>query len=509
MKKIFYILFFLLTFSSGSFSQGLFNNGALIVIQTGALVKVDGDANGNYLNTTSTTDGRIDINGNMQVDAHWTNNASGGGHVFINIGTNGTVSFVGTTQQDVGGTAWTDFENLTLNNSAGARMTVDVNRVNGTLTLTSGALRLNSYTLIENNTSSVSITRTSGYIESEAEASKLQWNIGATTGTYTYPFGTPDADYIPFIASITAATGTDITVSTWHTATNNFVYPSGVTNMNDGTGDDISIDHVADRFWVPVYSNYTAGFRFTYDNIGGTNDIGALDESTLLAQSWNGISSWVAPPVGTNDAGNDNVNSVPGLSRPWVLADKDNPLPVELLTFNAVCGGEKVNVNWSTASETNNDYFSVERSADAIGWDNVTYVDGAGNSNTWLYYSAVDNEPLDGVSYYRMKQTDFDGAFSYSDPVQVGCENEDAFNLISVIPGLQNNELILFFTAKEDEQYNVTLFDARGRLIKNLSGKSVSGLNEIHFIAGDISEGIYMLTLQNNSKYFGQKILLK
>ncbi|MFH0865371.1 MAG: hypothetical protein V1904_04205, partial [Bacteroidota bacterium] len=127
--------------------------------------------------------------------------------------------------------------------------------------------------------------------------------IGATTGTYTYPFGVTAA-YIPFVATISAATGTNITVSTWHTATNNVTYPAGVTNMNDGTGADISVDHVADRFWVPVYSNYTASFKFTYDDFSGTDDVGALDETKFLAQSWNGT-SWTSP-VGTNDFGNNN-----------------------------------------------------------------------------------------------------------------------------------------------------------------------------------------------------------
>ncbi|MFH0866622.1 MAG: T9SS type A sorting domain-containing protein, partial [Bacteroidota bacterium] len=464
-------------------------------------------------NTTNTTDGRIDINGNMEVDGHWTNNATGGGNVFINIGTDGTVSLVGTTQQDVGGSAWTDFESLTLNNAAGARMMVDVNRVNGTLTLTSGALRLNSFTLIENNTAVSSIMRTSGYIVSETTDgnSRLQWNIGAGTGAYVVPFSSTGSVMIPFTFNVTGAgtvlsTGA-VTTATYPTTVTNTpwaTYPSAVTNMNP---DPL---YVVDRFYLMNYGGYsanpTADLTISYDPADIT---GPIAEVNLQAQLWDG-SAW-ASPVGTVNTGSDYVNNISGInaSRVWVLSDNTNPLPIELLAFSAACDGDKVNINWSTASETNNDYFSVERSANTVEWDPVANVDGAGNSNTWLYYSAVDNSPLDGYSYYRLKQVDFDGAFSYSDAVQVGCENEEAFNLISVRPGQQDDELVLIFTAEEGEQYNISLFDDRGRLIKNLTGKSVSGYNEVHIIVNDISAGIYMLTLQSNNKFFGQKILLK
>jgi hypothetical protein len=518
MKYFVHILFLLLCGSS-VFSQGLFNNGALIVIQTGALVKVDGDASGNYLNTTSGTDGRIDINGNMEVDGNWTNNATGGGHVFINIGTNGTVKLVGTTQQDVGGTVgtgWTDFENLTIINSAGARMTVDVNRVNGTLTLSSGACVLNSYTLIENNTSTSSVTRTSGYLYSEtvnsgAASSRFQWNVGAGTGSYSVPFGTASV-MIPFVFNIgTAGTVSStgaVTASTYPTADNNTTwatYPSAVTNMNP---DPLM---VVDRFYTMNISGYsanpTADLTIYYD--AGDLAGNTITEANLQAQAWDG-SAWSAP-VGTVNTGSDYVSSISSVSasRTWVLSDNSNPLPVELLSFTAVCDGEKINIDWATASETNNDYFSIERSSNAIEWDQILVVSGAGTTNNYSYYSAEDNDPLPGYAYYRLKQVDFDGAYTYSDVVQAGCESDLTFSIIAVVQGQQENEVVLAFTDSQNEHYSIMLYDASGRLVKNLQGESVSGYNEVHVNAGDLAEGIYMLTLQNNTKYLSQKILLK
>jgi hypothetical protein len=530
VKKLLSIFITLITFSTSVECQGLFNNGALIVIQSGALVKVDGDANGNYLNTTSGTNGRIDINGNMEVDGNWTNNA--GNNVFININTNGTVKLVGTTQQDVGGSAFTDFENLTLNNAAGARMTVNNNRVNGNLTLTTGALRLNSNTLIENNTSASSIVRDGvtyiGYIVSETldgtpntELSRLQWNIGtaAAGNTFTIPFGKADASYIPFSATITTAgTGAgNLTAATYPTSTSNTpyaAYPNTVTTMSGGV--PLIADNsakVIDRFWGITWNGFatnpTATLSFTY----AVAELNSLTPANLQAQYWDNALS----PAGWNSTLSGSgasyiVSGVGGIniSRVWTLVDKTNPLPIELLSFNAVCDGKNVNLNWSTASETNNDFFTVERSMDASNWEDVLNVNGAGNSSTANYYNASDNQPLPGNSFYRLKQTDYDGTFTYSGIVPVGCTDEaTSFSLISAHQGQQQNEIVLTFSATQGEHYSYNVFDDRGRLIENESGVAVEGYNELHIISIGVSQGIYMITLQNSEKYFNQKILLK
>jgi hypothetical protein len=494
MRRLIIILGFTLIVI-GAYGQGLFNKGALIVIQTGALVKVDGDANGNYTNSTGLSDGRIDINGVMNLEGNWTNNSTLGNHVFINIGTNGTVVFSGTTQQWVGGTTFTDFENVTLNNASGAQMMVDVNRVNGTLNLTNGPLRLNNFTLIQNNTLAASVIHGAGYLVSESEASKFQWNIGANTGSYTYPFGVTSA-YIPFIASISAASGTNMTVSTWHTGVNNITYPSGVTNMDDITG-DISVPKVADRFWVPVYSGYTANFHFTYDNVSGTNDIGILSESSLLAQYWDGV-GWVTPLFGVNDYTNDNVNSVPGQSHPWVLADMNGPLPVKLLSFDAKCNKDDVVVSWSTATESNNDYFTLERSLDAVNWQAIAEIDGAGNSNEVLHYEFIDKESVGGLSYYRLKQTDFDGKNEVFSPVSVVCSSDDQSD-INIYPNPFKQEVIISYSNLMAGKGSVKVYDMLGNIVVDkiielsLGSQNyvldlsslASGLYDVGFVSGN------------------------
>jgi len=89
-------------------------------------------------------------------------------------------------------------------------------------------------------------------------------------------------------------------------------------------------------------------------------------------------------------------------------------LPVELLLFNAEVVGKSVELEWSTASEFNNDRFEIQRSADVRNWETIGSVAGNGTSTVLNEYDYVDENPLMGVSYYRLKQIDFDGSFEYS-----------------------------------------------------------------------------------------------
>ncbi|MCZ6521827.1 MAG: T9SS type A sorting domain-containing protein, partial [Bacteroidetes bacterium] len=94
--------------------------------------------------------------------------------------------------------------------------------------------------------------------------------------------------------------------------------------------------------------------------------------------------------------------------------DLPNPLPVELLSFDAISRSNDILLKWTTATETNNDFFTMERSIDAFTWNIIGNVAGAGNSDVELTYQLIDEQPLDGLNYYRLKQIDFDGTFEYS-----------------------------------------------------------------------------------------------
>jgi hypothetical protein len=91
------------------------------------------------------------------------------------------------------------------------------------------------------------------------------------------------------------------------------------------------------------------------------------------------------------------------------------PLPIELISFTAQAVKAEVKLKWSTATELNNHFFTIQRSQNAEAWEDIIEVKGAGNSIERIDYETTDGMPYNGVSYYRLKQTDFDKQFSYSE----------------------------------------------------------------------------------------------
>ncbi len=136
-------------------------------------------------------------------------------------------------------------------------------------------------------------------------------------------------------------------------------------------------------------------------------------------------------------------------------------LPVELVGLSAVCNETTVTLSWATASETNNDYFTVEKSINTEDWLAIGNVDGSSNSNEIKHYSFEDNEPMTGISYYRLKQIDFDGKYEYFGPVAVQC-NRDATGIL-VYPNPAQNSV--FIVGSSENPADIFLCDLAGRVI--------------------------------------------
>jgi len=154
------------------------------------------------------------------------------------------------------------------------------------------------------------------------------------------------------------------------------------------------------------------------------------DPSTLRVARWTGA-SWVSHGNGgtTGNATTGTIVSSGTINSfsPITIASTSlsNPLPIELVEFNAIPFGDVVNLSWSTLSELNNDYFTVERSISGNEFETLADIKAAGTTNLKMFYGFVDRHPLPGLSYYRLKQTDFDGAFTYSGIVRVNSDFPD------------------------------------------------------------------------------------
>lgn len=134
-------------------------------------------------------------------------------------------------------------------------------------------------------------------------------------------------------------------------------------------------------------------------------------------------------------------------------------LPVEWLSFTGILSGENVELTWETASETNSDFFDVESSMDKSSWETIGQVDAAGNSDSKISYQFVDTSPKLGTTYYRLKQVDLNGEFSYSIIVDVFSGS----NSMSVFPNPATGEFSLYTSAAKAS--DIQIRSMRGKLL--------------------------------------------
>lgn len=120
-----------------------------------------------------------------------------------------------------------------------------------------------------------------------------------------------------------------------------------------------------------------------------------------------------------------------GISNGSIVCSFAAPLPIELSSFTATPENDAVRLNWTTVSETNNKAFVIERSMDAAEWSEAFTLAGAGNSNEVKKYSGLDEKPLSGISYYRLKQIDFNGDYKYSPVIVIDRSQSTAPDFIA------------------------------------------------------------------------------
>lgn len=175
-----------------------------------------------------------------------------------------------------------------------------------------------------------------------------------------------------------------------------------------------------------------------------------------------------------------------------------NPLPVSLLDFTAVCTANGVEVQWTTATETNNDYFIVERSQDAISWQTVTTVQGAGNSNSSLNYQVLDAQPYGGTSFYRLRQVDYNGQSETFNAVAVRC-NEGQPS-VSFYPNPFTSGLSIDMVNIGSDKATLTVYDILGQkvLAKNLVSNELSNGTLILDLE-PLAKGLYTIEFRSDS----------
>ena len=169
-------------------------------------------------------------------------------------------------------------------------------------------------------------------------------------------------------------------------------------------------------------------------------------------------------------------------------------LPISLLYFDAkVVDNTIIDLNWSTSSETNNDFFTVERSTDNDLFEVVGYVQGMGNSTITTNYNLTDERPYSGVSYYRLKQTDHNGEFKYFNVVPV--EIISSFSTVAIIPNPIHGNGTLTFDSGTEDILDLKIYDVFGRVVLSEDHNAGRGTNSIPLRTEMFSKGMYILSL--------------
>lgn len=185
-----------------------------------------------------------------------------------------------------------------------------------------------------------------------------------------------------------------------------------------------------------------------------------------------------------------------------------DPLPISLLSFNLTNNDNRVVINWSTATELNNDYFTIEHSTDGQYWDIVSNVSGAGTSNQIRDYELTDENPENGINYYRLKQTDFDGRFEYFAPKVINLNNSKDDSKILNITANQN--FIKVYFENTSESARIMVVDIMGRIIYQ---KEVAGSNQpqelVVDMQGDYSGDILIVNLYSSDSSDNRKIFVR
>lgn len=435
----------------------------------------------------------ITING----DGGWQNN----GGTFT---ATGYAIFSGTSAQQIGGSQATSFNNLLMNNHSGVTLNVSP----AAPTVVQGLLYLNDGVI---NTSATNILRmVAGSTTSAGSAisyvSGPMVKVGNTD--FTFPVG-KSGRYAAAAISGLQKTTTEVQCE--------YVY-APYTDTSTLSGSLATVSHV--EYWLldrtVTNDSLILALNWQDASLSTMSNCSGLTIAHYKAGAWREEPASVTFGSACSGSGDGTMQTTGYISSfsPFTFGSNDGgSLPITLVSYDAKVDDQTVLNQWTTAMEINNDYFSIERSADGVNFEEVGQVKGAGNSSNTLQYEFVDQHPLSGVSYYRLRQTDFDGRFTYSKTVAVNFANgtPSKESSITLYPNPTNDKVFLNIQ-NPTEQMQVSFYDMAGRQVytQTFAGETNSA-NQVIGIStrGILNQGLYIATVQLGDQLLTEKLMVK
>ncbi len=185
-----------------------------------------------------------------------------------------------------------------------------------------------------------------------------------------------------------------------------------------------------------------------------------------------------------------------------------NILPVELSQFDAMYNEDdkSVDLHWVTESETNSRLFTIEKTKEGSQWEAVGTEPGAGNSSQTLSYHSKDTDPWAGLSYYRLKQTDFNGTFTYSRTIAIDTKDGDSH--IKLAPNPAESSSILSFLCRDNGTAEVRICDCTGRTVQLSSYPVTAGLNSVNLRIDTYQKGVYIVSVNESKRTHSVKLVI-
>jgi hypothetical protein len=342
----------------------------------------------------------------------------------LNTGTftsHGDEVFIGTKSQTISGNFINanNFYNLIINKNAGNFVELDTIveiNVNGILNLNQGLIKVNptNYIHIKNTDSAAILNGGNNGALDKFIKGELRRAI-VSGPTYAFPVGDTyldDAggDGLQY-AFLKSNNGNGIGSVSFTAGDGIGIVDSSVI-CPLGLGDYKDVEYrLGNGFWE--ITNPLGGienYNITLHPADFINDV--YFDYTILK---NGLPTGSDKCDGVSNSLPIKHDSLISFSKFEVAASQLTPLPIDLILFEtSVLNNKTVKLNWQIGAEINNNYFTIERSDNVYNWEAIKTIEGAGNSSVLLNYTSFDENPLKGISYYRLKQTDFDGKFEYS-----------------------------------------------------------------------------------------------
>ena len=330
------------------------------------------------------------------------------------------------------------------NNTFGVTLTESI-AVTSTLTLTAGVIKTVANTLtIGSNSGNGSIVgaSSSNYIvayDNSGVIGFLKQCINTAGGTsYSYPIGDA-SNYTPLTFTLSTASLTNASLTV-------YTKPTYIPGLN------LAMTGYINRYWeITPVGITTPDYSVSYTYMDA--DIINGPESGLLPIKKSGV-TWYKPTQGVYLTGTaqgsgavntaSNLLTWTGLSTFSSLSGAVNDvvaLPIELISFTGYKAGINNELKWITSSEYINDYFTIEKTIDGFVFETIGTVDGQGTSNEFEEYSLIDNNVFRVINYYRLKQTDFDGNYTYSELISIDNTDDQSVKKVIKITNLLGQEI--------------------------------------------------------------------